>query len=219
MKKFYFLYKTTNLLNQKFYVGVHTTNKLDDGYLGSGKRIKYEITKYGKENFERIILEYFSSREEMLRREKEIINEEFINNELCLNLKLGGEGGWDYLNSSSESHRKRTSEAGKLCHEKYPELGTENLKKGITPESSKKRVKTTKEKYGENWYREMVSSIPRTKEWNEKISQSLKGRTGILSPNFGLKREKVKCPHCGKEGAKGNMKKWHFDNCKKDLKH
>jgi len=47
--KYHFLYKTTNLINNKYYYGMHSTYKLDDGYLGSGNRLRYSIRKYGKE--------------------------------------------------------------------------------------------------------------------------------------------------------------------------
>lgn len=50
------IYKTTNLLNGKIYVGFHKTDK-EDGYLGSGKAILKAIKKYGKENFKRETLE------------------------------------------------------------------------------------------------------------------------------------------------------------------
>jgi hypothetical protein len=44
----YFIYKTTNLLNGKYYIGMHVTNQIDDGYLGSGKYLNNAIKKYGK---------------------------------------------------------------------------------------------------------------------------------------------------------------------------
>lgn len=50
-----------------------------------------------------------------------------------------------------------------------------------------------------------------SKEWADKISKSL---TGIPRP-----QQVVKCPHCDKNGALNNMKRWHFDNCQKKEKH
>jgi len=38
-KKYHYIYKTTNILNYKFYIGMHSTDDLDDGYVGSGKRL------------------------------------------------------------------------------------------------------------------------------------------------------------------------------------
>ncbi len=92
LKKYHFIYKTTNLINGKFYIGMHSTSNLKDGYLGSGKRIRRAILKYGKHNFKFEILEYCDDREVLANRETEIVNEELINDTNCLNLKLGGEG-------------------------------------------------------------------------------------------------------------------------------
>ena len=49
-----YIYKTTNLLNGKIYVGKHKWSKegcLDENYLGSGTYLTRAIDKYGKENF------------------------------------------------------------------------------------------------------------------------------------------------------------------------
>lgn len=92
-KKYHFIYKTTNILTGKYYVGIHSTSNLKDGYLGSGKRLRYNIRKYGEENFKIEILEYFSTRESLVDREKEIVNENLLRDPMCMNLKLGGVGG------------------------------------------------------------------------------------------------------------------------------
>jgi len=42
---FYYLYEIKNLINNKIYVGVHKTNDLNDGYMGSGKVIRRAIKK------------------------------------------------------------------------------------------------------------------------------------------------------------------------------
>lgn len=73
-KKYNFVYVTTNLINGKQYVGDHSSDILDDDYLGSGRPLfENAIKKYGKKNFERKILEFFDTKEEAeLNQEKYI---------------------------------------------------------------------------------------------------------------------------------------------------
>lgn len=94
LKKYHFIYKTTNLINGKFYIGMHSTSKLDDGYLGSGKRLLYSVNKYGIDNFKLEILEYCNSREELIEREIKIVDNLLLENKLCMNLREGGLGGF-----------------------------------------------------------------------------------------------------------------------------
>ena len=89
----YLIYKTTNLLNNKYYIGCHQTDNLNDGYLGSGKHLRYAIKKYGKNNFKFEIMYFLSSKEEMFELERSIVNEDLVNNPLTYNLKIGGSGG------------------------------------------------------------------------------------------------------------------------------
>ena len=108
-KKYHYIYKTTCTVTGKFYVGMHSSDSLDDGYLGSGKILGYSRKKYGDENHVREILEFCASRDELKQREKEIVNEEMLANPLNINLKYGGEGGFDHLNDSSLEHRLRAA--------------------------------------------------------------------------------------------------------------
>ena len=48
----HFIYRTTNLLNGKFYVGRHSTTNMNDGYFGSGIVLKKAIEKYNVSNEE-----------------------------------------------------------------------------------------------------------------------------------------------------------------------
>ena len=89
-KKFYIVYQITNLLNNNIYIGVHVTENLNDKYFGSGNNIKKAIKEFGKENFEKIILYNFNSKEEMLEKEKELVNDEFIKRGDTYNIILGG---------------------------------------------------------------------------------------------------------------------------------
>lgn len=95
---YHFLYKTTNLINNKYYYGIHSTKNLNDGYLGSGKYLKRSINKYGKENFKIEIIEFVDSKEKLLELEKELITENLLLDKNCMNLRPGGFGGF----SSSE---------------------------------------------------------------------------------------------------------------------
>lgn len=102
---YHFLYRTTNLINDRFYIGIHSTRILEDGYLGSGKRLQFEIKKYGKENFKREILEYFENRKTLLEKEEQIVNITLLNNPLILNLAKGG-GKIDYSLITDEIKKK-----------------------------------------------------------------------------------------------------------------
>ena len=95
---FYYLYEIKNLINNKIYVGVHKTNSIDDGYMGSGKVILRAIKKYGIENFSKTILETFENSKVMFAREKEVVTDEFLARVDTYNLRRGGSGGFDYIN-------------------------------------------------------------------------------------------------------------------------
>jgi hypothetical protein len=97
---YHIVYKTTNTITSKFYIGIHSTKDLEDGYLGSGLLLQKSIQKYGKNSHKREILFYFLSREEAWKKESELINETTLKDPFCMNLHIGGRGGWDYVNSN-----------------------------------------------------------------------------------------------------------------------
>jgi hypothetical protein len=105
-KKYHFIYKTTNLLSGRYYIGMHSTDDLNDGYLGSGTLLRRSINKHGKENHSIEILQFLNSREELAAREKEIVSLQEIAKKECMNLKVGGDGG---INSDmrQQSRKKR----------------------------------------------------------------------------------------------------------------
>ena len=89
-KKYYTVYKITNLINDKIYIGFHSTNDLYDGYMGSGKAIKRAIKKYGEENFHKEILAIFDSQKDAEDLERELVNEEFVSDSNTYNMTIGG---------------------------------------------------------------------------------------------------------------------------------
>ena len=93
-QKHFLIYKITNLINDKIYIGQHVTTNIDDGYMGSGDHIKNAIKKYGIENFKKEIIAECSSFEEMNELEKELVNHEFVQNQNTYNHSIGGSYGW-----------------------------------------------------------------------------------------------------------------------------
>lgn len=112
IKLFYTVYKTTNLVNGKIYVGLHITEDLNDNYLGSGSQIRAAVKKYGKENFKREYIKICSGPEEMYNLEAEIVNEDFVKRPDTYNMKTGGTGSWYHVNSNPEQKRKTSSTGG-----------------------------------------------------------------------------------------------------------
>lgn len=155
---YYLIYKTTNKVNKKYYYGAHSTNDVDDSYLGSGVALKKAIEKYGKENFYKEIIEFCDSEDEMYLKEEKIVSEHYKKDE-CYNMNIGGKGGWNYVNSTginlgdnnimrkSEEVRQIVSEKGRKIrrgNSKYRKIALDNLKKAVEVNTGKKRPEHSK---------------------------------------------------------------------------
>ena len=105
----YIVYETTNLVNNKIYIGLHKTINPDvfDGYLGNGviatqpytyehakTAFQYAVKKYGPKNFRRKVLAIFDNIEEASNLEEELVNEKFLERSDVYNMVLGGLGGY-----------------------------------------------------------------------------------------------------------------------------
>jgi PHP family Zn ribbon phosphoesterase len=73
---------------------MHSTDDLNDGYMGSGKALKFSIQRYGKENHKVEILEMVENRELLAERERQLVTINKVRNGKCMNLKVGGIGGF-----------------------------------------------------------------------------------------------------------------------------
>ena len=74
----FFIYKTTCIVTDEYYYGMHSTPNLEDGYMGSGVNLKASIEKHGCENHRREIVLYCLSREIMIAKEEEIVNQDLL---------------------------------------------------------------------------------------------------------------------------------------------
>ena len=105
-KKYHILYKTTNLINGKYYIGIHSTDYLNDGYIGSGYLLWKSINKHGIHNFKCKHLKLFKSREKLLRAERIWVNHKFINLDTNYNMTIGGSNPPRLVKHSESTKRK-----------------------------------------------------------------------------------------------------------------
>ena len=241
-KKYHFIYKTTNILNGKYYYGLHSTSNLDDGYLGSGRRLKYSLNKYGKENHKREIIEYCDTRKQVLTRENEIVNLNEIAKEDCMNLIVGGGNTYIYTPTDDIKRKISLSMVGKvrtkqhsnnlsksLSGRKLSELHKENLKNNHVGRTGIPHTEETKKKLSNVHLGKQYSlGHIQTNEHKKKIREANKGKTrsaetkrkmseakrGKTSPQKGIPQKKLICSICNKVGGITNMKRYHFENCK-----
>lgn len=106
-----YIYKTTNLLNGKFYIGKHRGSEFDEKYFGSGVLIQKALRKEGKKNFLCEVLEWCETSDQLNERERYWV-EELNARDLRIgyNLCAGGMGGSRFFNEDS---LRRMSEARK----------------------------------------------------------------------------------------------------------
>ena len=169
---YYTVYKVTNKVNGKIYIGCHKTKNLDDGYMGSGVYLKRSQKIHGMENFEKEILFVFDNANDMFAKEAEIVTVDFLAEENTYNLTVGGFGGWDYVNNDIDKVTKSRQIGGKLgaksTNARYPNLSKQTALRGRK----------------EGWFNYKNHS----EETKLKISRALKGKcTGKKNSSFGTK--------------------------------
>lgn len=232
-KLYCFVYMTVNLVNGKIYIGVHTTNCVNDSYLGSGKLLNKAIKKYGRENFKREILKFTLTKKEAYAIEKQIVNSTFIKESTNYNMKEGGYGGGALLTEDSRirmaaAQRKRyenysaekkfatMSHMGKKSN--WPEDKKNAWKKNLSnalKDNEKVKV-ANKIKYSslsEDAKIKRNKSLSKSKiEAYSKLSKEDRAKFTVAATKASLKR--IKCENCGKFSNTGNYHRWHGKNCR-----
>lgn len=183
----YFIYKTTNLVTNKIYVGKRSTNNLDDGYLGSGIIIRNSIKKYGKENFKREILE-FCKKDKINEREIFWIKElDARNPEIGYNISKGGDGfssGVDHISFnkiiSIETRQKMSSAAtGRKMSKKTRDKISKINKGKIISDKQKQLISDS------------LKGRVMSKEWRKKMSDAKLGEKNYWFNKEGARKGKV----------------------------
>lgn len=161
----WFFYRTKNLTNNKFYFGIHKTNKglnedfsFVDGYIGSGLFLNRAVKKEGIDNFKTEALFMFSKKSLAYKFEKDIVSDLIIKRKDCYNICLGGNGG-ELIEGGAMNGKTHSDE--------------------------------TKNKMSESRYKFLNSKDAFTKEIRNKISKATKGKTKNIGSNNG-RSKKVK---------------------------
>lgn len=194
-KEYNYFYKVTNLINEKYYYGIHSTNNFEDGYMGSGHAIKKAIKKYGRKNFTKEIIADYPTRKEAIEHEKLVVTIELIKLEECYNLVTGGENENVYSKESKERHRLAcTGEKNGFYGKKHTkEVREINSKKHIGVKRSIESI--------EKQSNALKGRIC-TDEHRKKISKSNKGK--VLSIET---KEKIRLVNIGKKHSEEHKQK------------
>lgn len=211
--KQYYIYETTNNINNKKYIGKHY-GEINDSYLGSGILIKKAIKKYGSNNFTKKIL--FISKDEQENCEKEKYYIQYYNaiqSEQYYNIASGGQGGYVLAGRTPEEKKKvyqKISDSLKGANNFnfgriYSEKEKENLRKKSLEYWTEERRKQRSIQYsgeGNPMYGKKKSlesikkqiehtdySFTQTEEYRKKMSMAT---SGTKNGNYGNIGEKAK---------------------------
>ena len=164
---FYTIYKITNNINGKFYIGKHQTEVIMDSYYGSGIAIVNAIKLHGKKNFTKEILFVFDSSIEMDNKERELITEELVKNSECYNIGIGGEGGPQFKDKKHSAETKEKISASRLGKSYLTEAGAKRIssaaKERLVSDETKKKLSDSAK-----------IRIPQDDECKKRISDSMK---------------------------------------------
>lgn len=201
----YIVYKTINLVNDRYYIGKHGQNRSEfDGYLGSGTVLASAIAKYGRENFDRITLYETDSELDCYAQEQKILKEALLD-PACYNMMHGGLGF-----SSGELHpmygTTRTADTKSKI--------SANNKRGMLGKSHSEQAKAAigaasqNRKVSDDTRRKMSEAAKRRPPMSDQTKRKLREKnSGVNAANYGKRfsnehKRKMSLAQTGKRNSK-----------------
>lgn len=127
-----------------------------------------------------------------------------------------------YKTDEGEKLKKYLSELPHKSGEDHPLFGKvrpDDVKKKISDGNKGKQAGSNNPMFGKPCFYNMTED--QVQQWKQNISKATKGkpksdnmRSRLSNSIKGIPKKKVECPHCKKIGGEGNMKRYHFNNCK-----
>lgn len=207
-EKFNIVYETTNKVNGKKYVGIHTTYKLEDGYIGCGvysnrktlapmllrNAFPKAVKKHGVENFSRKILAFFDTYEEALQLEKLIVNRDWVTSRKNYNSALGG--GTPLIKSGKDNYQYKADIfqidiKTKKVLGTFPNGNQASIALDISPIKINQVLKGSKKQYYgffftrdlENWEEDYNNLLEESKIVKEIASEGYSKKVTAYSPD------------------------------------
>jgi hypothetical protein len=198
-KTIHYIYKTICLVTGRYYIGMHSTCNLDDGYMGSGKRLRHSIRKYGIDNHKKEIIEFFETRELLVEAEIKSITSDMITDRNCMNIMSGGTGGFVSLEACAKGGKNAID---KIHQTQWITNGEKNRERlaNVNKEKWKDKKHRTKILKNLDWTDKQHSD-----ETKKLMSDKAKKRIGKANPQYGT------C-WITKEGLNKKIKKEELDN-------
>ena len=208
------IYKTINLINNKFYIG--KSEKYDPNYLGSGTILNYAIKKYGRENFKKEIIEECFTRKKL--NEREIYWIDKLNPPY--NIAKGGMGG-DTLSNHPELEKIKKKLKGKnnpMFGRKHTKEAIQSIKDKKTGVKMKKEVKRKISKWLKNqplsFYEKSISFMAKANK--KKIKQIINEKEILYnsikeaSENTRIPRTSISAVLCKRLLTTKDKSKWEY---------
>ena len=184
------VYKTTNLVNGLYYIGVHKTKDPNDKYLGSGTAFLAELLKFGSESFRKEILFDFETPEEAYQKENELVD---LSDPKCLNLSPGGRFDLKWTDNERKRIRgpgnsqfgtcwitkdQKNKKISKDTLSSWMELGWSKGRYWVVTEENKRREENKNRDYlHSEEYREKFLQAVKSDKVRKNMSNAQKGKT------------------------------------------
>ena len=208
----HYIYKLVHT-NGRYYIGRHSTENINDGYMGSGK---WPCSIKNKQELTKEILAYYTNVKDLQEAEKHMLSEN-IGKPMCMNFNnypIGFASG-DLNPAKTEKEKIRKSMQTK-----------ENNSMFGKSHSADAKLKMSESRKGKPTWNKGLRGIKTSNKgqpaWNKGIHTGHKSFTGKTHKEESIKmmkekhanRERLTCPHCSKNIDKPNYTRYHGDKCK-----
>ena len=187
---YHIIYMTTNKINNKIYIGMHSTYNLNDNYLGSGHALESAIKKYGRNNFKKDIIHFCYSIDELIEWETLIVDNTFVSRLDTYNIRLGG-GNKGKVSEETKLKISNTTK-GRIGRKLTPEQLEKhklNMKIVMNNPSTKMKCSIAKKGKSHNHTIESKAKISYAQKnlTKEQLKNKSESKKGNKNPMFGKK--------------------------------